>query len=136
MKYRILNKKNNLARCKYLADKIGTIRRGYLVKYFKRHPKDLPKVLRFVSERYKSILKRDLRNNYINPAFNQKECEWVIWQLTNGYFLPYIREKNQILRIGWDLRFVPIFERNPYGEFHMDKGLIMSDGVMYESSLL
>jgi len=132
MKYRILKKKNCLARCKYLADKIGTIQRGYLVKYFKRHPKDLSKVLKFLtSDRYKSILKRDLRNNYVNLAFNQKECEWVIWQLTNGYFLPYIREKNQILRIGWDLRFIPIFKRNPYGEFHMDKnGCIMSEGVI------
>jgi len=132
MKYRILKKQNDLARCKYLADKIGTIQRGILVKYFKRYPKDLPKVLKFLtSDRYKSILKRDLRNNYENLSFNHMLCEWTIWQLANGYFMPYVREKNPILLIEWDLRFIPLFEKNPYGEFHMDqKGYIMSEGCI------
>lgn len=115
MNIRILEKKNTLNKAQFIADKIGTIERGIWVEYFKKHPTDLPKVLhKIYSQRTKSILKKDVRMNYHNPSFNSKYCDWVIWQLENGYFGRYV--KLDILnRLNYGLSSVPIFEENPYG---------------------
>lgn len=115
MKYRILKKKNTLNRAQYIADKIGVIERGIWVEYFKKYPKDLPKVLKKISAQgYKTNLKRDVRHNYHNPAFNKPYCDWVIFQIRNGYFGQYVK-LNIFNRLNYDLVCIPIFECNPYG---------------------
>lgn len=133
MKYRILKKKNTLNRVQYIADKIGVIQRGIWVEYFKKHPKDLPKVLRKIqSQDYKTFLKHDIRKNYHNSSFNQKLCDWTIWQIENGYFGKYA--KLDILdRLNYSLACIPIFECNPYGvnEKWRD-GSIHSTSLKYE----
>ena len=115
MNKRMLKKKNTLNRAQFIADKIGVIERGVWVEYFKKHPTDLPKVLkRLCSQRYKSCLKRDVRTNYHNPSFNSKYCDWVIWQLENGYFGRYV--KLDILnKLNYSLSCIPISKINPYG---------------------
>ena len=135
MTIRILKKKNTLNRAKYIADKIGVIERGVWVEYFKKHPTDLPKVLkRLCSQGYKSCLKRDVRINYHNPSFNSKYCDWVIWQLENGYFGRYV--KLDILnKLNYGISCIPIFEENPYGENEVWRdGGIRSVGVNYENN--
>ena len=115
MKYRVLKKKNTLSRIKYIADKIGVIQRDIWVEYFKRYPKDLPKVLKKIkSQGYRSILKQDVRKNYYNISFNQKLCNWTIWQIENGYFGKYVK-LNTLAKITYDLSDIPIFKSNPYG---------------------
>lgn len=132
MKYRILKKKNTLNRAKYIADKAGVVERGIWVEYFKKHPTDLPKVLKRIDSQYcKSTLKRDIRTNYRNPSFNQKYCDWVIWQLENGYFGRYVK-LDIFNRLNYGLSCVPIFKVNPYGrnERWRDGG-IRSTGVKW-----
>ena len=133
MNIRILKKKNTLNRAKYIADKIGVIERGVWVEYFKKHPTDLPKVLkRLCSQGYKSCLKRDVRINYHNPSFNSKYCDWVIWQLENGYFGRYV--KLDILdKLNYGLSCVPISKINPYGRNERWKDGIRSVGVKYDT---
>ena len=135
MKYRILKKKNTLNRAQYIADKIGVIKRGIWVEYFKKHPKDLSKVLKKLRlQAYKSLLKYDIRENYHNPCFNQKWCDWSIWQLENGYFGKYV--KLDILnRLNYELACIPIFKNNPYGlDEKWADGSIHSTGVRYEAT--
>ena len=133
MKYRILKKKNTLNRCQYMADKLGVIERGIWVEYFKKHPTDLPKVLKRIhSQKSKSTLKRDVRTNYRNPGFNQRKCDWVIWNLENGYFGRYIH-LDIINKINYNISCIPIFEENPYGTNDVWRdGGIRSPGVKYE----
>ena len=115
MNIRILEKKNTLNKAQFIADKIGTIERGIWVEYFKKHPTDLPKVLkRLDSQRYKSHLKKDVRTNYHNPDFNKNKSDWVIWQLENGYYGRYVK-LDIFNRLNYGLSCVPIFEENPYG---------------------
>jgi len=115
MKYRILKKKNTLNRVQYIADKFGIIQRYIWVEYFKKHPKDLPKVLKNLrSQDYKSLLKYDVRKNYHGLSFNQRECDWTIWQIENGYFGKYIK-LNTLAKLNYGLACIPIFECNPYG---------------------
>lgn len=132
MKYRMLKKKNTLNKAQFIADKIGTIERGVWVEYFKKHPTDLPKVLkRLCSQGYKSCLKKDVQMNYHNPSFDSKYCDWVIWQLENGYFGRYV--KLDILnKLNYGLSSIPIFEANPYGKNEVWRdGGIRSVGVNY-----
>ena len=134
MNIRMLKKKNTLNRAKYIADKIGVIECGVWVEYFKKHPTDLPKVLkRLCSQRYKSCLKRDIRTNYHNPSFDSKYCDWVIWQLENGYFGRYV--KLDILnKLNYGLSCIPIFEENLYGKNEVWRdGGIRSVGVNYDT---
>lgn len=115
MKYRLLKKKNDYARCQYIADKLGCIERGILVEYFKKRPTDLKKVIkRIYSKRYRSILKKDIRSNYHNPKFNQRYCNWVVFQLESGYFLQYVK-LSFFDRINYNLTDLPLFESNPFG---------------------
>lgn len=132
MNKRILKKKNTLNRAQFIANNIGTIERGIWVEYFKKHPTDLPKVLRkLCSQGYKSCLKRDVRTNYHNPSFNSKHCDWIIWQLENGYFGQYVN-LGILNKLNYGLSSIPIFEENPYGinEVWGDGG-IRSTGVKY-----
>jgi len=112
----MLKKKNTLDKAQFIADKIGIIERDIWVEYFKKHPTDLPKVLkRLCSQEYKSCLKRDIQTNYHNPSFDSKYCNWVIWQLENGYFSQYV--KLDILdKLNYGVSCIPIFEENPYGK--------------------
>ena len=132
MKIRILKKKNDLNRAQFIADKIGVIERGVWVEYFKKHPKDLPKVLKKIQlQGYKSHLKRDVRKNYHNPAFDEVHCNWTIWQLENGYFGKYVK-LDTLNKLDYGLVCIPIFECNPYG--HNEKwrdGSIHSTGVKH-----
>lgn len=115
MKYRILKKKNTLSRIQYIADKIGGIERDIWVEYFKKYPKDLPKVLKKIrSQGSKSILKQDIRKNYHGSDFNQKLCNWTLWQIENGYFGKYVK-LDILARLNYGLSAIPIFETNPYG---------------------
>lgn len=115
MKYRIIKKKNTLNRVQYIADKIGVIQRDIWVEYFKRHPKDLPKVLKKIElQDYRSILKQDLRKNYRNSNFDQKLCDWTIWQIEKGYFGKYVK-LNVLDKLTYGLSCIPLFESNPYG---------------------
>jgi len=132
MKYRLLKKKNTFNRAQYIADKIGVIERGIWVEYFKKHPKDLSKVLKKIqSQNCKSILKHDVRKNYHNPCFNQRQCDWTVWQIENGYFGKYVK-LNILDRLNYGLACIPIFEKNPYGlnEKWRD-GTIHSTGLKY-----
>lgn len=114
MKYRILKKKNMLSRAKFIADKIGTIERGIWVEYFKKHPTDLPKVIkRLGSQFYKSTLKKDIRSNYHNPSFNQDYCNWAIHQLENGCFCQYPK-LSFFERLNYNLSYLPISKPNPW----------------------
>ena len=133
MNIRMLKKKNAFNRAKYIADKIGTIERGVWVEYFKKHPTDLPKVLkRLCSQRYKSCLKRDIRTNYHNPSFDSKYCDWTIYQIENGYFGQYVR-LDILNRHNYSLSCIPIFEENPYGKNEVWKdGEIRYIGVKQE----
>lgn len=85
------------------------------MEYFKKHPKDLSKVLKRIKlQNYKSLLKYDIRKNYRSLSFNQKQCDWTVWQLENGYFGKYV--KLDILdRLNYGLSCIPIFENDPYG---------------------
>lgn len=124
------DKKNTFNRVQYIADKIWTIQRGIWVEYFKKYPKDLPKVLKKTqSQGYKSILKQDVRKNYRNLGFNQKLCDWIIWQIENGYFGKYVK-LNTLAKLNYDLSCITIFENNPYGLNEKWKdGSIHSTGV-------
>lgn len=134
MKSRIIKKKNTLNRAQYIADFIGTIERGIWVEYFKKHPTDLPKVLKRLSTQwYKSNLKRDVRTNYHNPRFNQKRCDWTIFQLENGYFGRYIK-LNPFFRVSYGPQCIPLSKENPHGvNRRWRDGKIRSLGVSYES---
>lgn len=129
MKYRILKKKNTLNRTRFIADKIGVIERGIWVEYFKKHPTDLPKVLKKIgSQHCKSILKRDVRTNYRNPSFNQRYCDWVVWQLENGYFGKYVK-LDIFEKLNYNLTYIPIFKENPFGINEYWRGVTRSIGV-------
>ena len=73
--------------------------------------------------------------NYHNPSFDSKYCDWVIWQLENGYFGQYV--KLDILdKLNYGLSCIPIFEANPYGKNEVWRdGAIRSVGVNYEKNL-
>lgn len=132
MNKRMLKKKNALNRAQFIADKIGTIKRSVWVEYFKKHPTDLPKVLkRLCSQRYKSCLKRDVRMNY-RISFDSKYCDWVIWQLENGFFGRYV-ELDILNKLNYGLSCVPIPKENPYGKNEVWRdGKIRSVGVNYD----
>ena len=66
------------------------------------------------SQGYKSILKQDVIKNYRNLGFNQKLCDWAIWQIENGYFGKYVK-LNTLAKLNYDLPCITIFENNPYG---------------------
>lgn len=131
LKYRILKKKNTLSRAKFIADKIGMIERGIWVEYFKKHPTDLPKVMKRIGSEYcKHILKKDIRSNYRNPSFNQTYCDWTIFQLENGDFCQYAK-LSLIERLDYNLTCLPINKPNPYGiNQRWRDGLIRSPGKM------
>ena len=81
------------------------------------------------SQGYKSILKQDVIKNYRNLGFNQKLCDWAIWQIENGYFGKYIK-LNTLAKLNYDLPCITIFENNPYGLNEKWKdGSIHSTGV-------
>ena len=85
------------------------------MEYFKKYPKDLPRVLKKIkSQALKSLLKQDIRKDYHSLSFNQKLCDWTIWQIENGYFSKYVK-LDTLAKLDYDLPDILIFETSPYG---------------------
>ena len=108
MKYRIAEKRNQYARCLWLADNLGRVKRSYLAFYFNRHPHDFTLVKHLCKQQgynpyYVQSVKKDVKMNYRHPDFSQEKCNIVIEEIENTYFTPYIRLKKQHLNIGVNL---------------------------------
>lgn len=122
-KSRILKKKKAQARAIWLADHLGCIKRGTLVEYFKKHPKELSKVQsvsrsQHYASRSVNLLKRDIKTNYHHPGFDteSKYTNWVIHQLENGDFGIYLKYKKMhyVIAAECELQNIPQAIPNPF----------------------
>ena len=122
-KSRILKKKFIQARSVWLVDHLGCIKRGTLVEYFSRHPKDFSRVAR-MSRRLKykdamvNLVRRDIRTNYHHIGFNLEEryTNWTIHQIEHGDFRPYLKYKKMkyVIAPECELQNIPQVIPNPY----------------------
>lgn len=98
--YRKAKKRNQYARCLWLLDNLGCIKRTYLVDYFTKHPHDFALVKRLSKKNngspfYIMIVNRDRRNNYHHPSYAQEQSKQLIYDIESTYFTPYIRHKKR-----------------------------------------
>lgn len=122
-KSRILKKKFIQARSIWLVDHLGCIKRGTLVEYFSRHPKDFSRVVK-MSRRLKykdsvvDLVRRDIRTNYHHPDFNLEEryTNWVVHQIEHGDFRIYLKYKKMhyVIAAECELHNIPQTIPNPY----------------------
>lgn len=122
-KGRILKKKFIQARSIWLVDHLGCIKRGTLVEYFKKHPKDFSRVAK-MSRRLKykdalvNLVRRDIRANYRHPGFDTelKYTNWVIHQIEHGDFRIYLKYKKMhyIIAAECELQNIPQVIPNPF----------------------
>jgi len=98
--YRKAKKRNQYARCLWLLDNLGCIKRTYLVDYFTKHPHDFALVKRLSKKNdgspfYIMSVNRDMRNNYHHPDYSQEKSEQLIYNIESTFFTPYIRHKKR-----------------------------------------
>ena len=98
--YRKAKKRNQYARCLWLLDNLGCIKRTYLVDYFTKHPHDFALVKRLSKKNggssfYIMSVNRDIRNNYHHPDYSQEKSKQLIYNIESTFFTPYIRHKKR-----------------------------------------
>lgn len=112
-KYLKAKKNNDKARVKFFADKIGTIKRGYLADYFRTHRKDYSAVKKALknsiySQRYRKILTDDVKSFYRHSTYSAEESKEFIADVENTFFTPYMRF-NILQRVETSLESLPKF---------------------------
>lgn len=109
-RYRKAKKNNDRARAIFLSHKIGTIERGYLADYFRKHRKDLRVVKRLLKckPHYIKTLCGDVRNFYKHPGYDAKESKKFIADVENTFFTPYM-SFSLFRRVNTSLMLLPKF---------------------------
>ena len=109
-KYLKAKKNNDKARVKFLADKIGTIERGYLADYFRENRKDLREVKKLFRHKphYIKTLCGDVRNFYRHQGYSAEKSKEFIDDVKNAFFTPYIRY-DMVTRLNTKLSDLPKF---------------------------
>ncbi len=93
MTRRVLKKKDDMARCDFIVDLIGSTKRGVLSSYLNAHPSDRRKVRKSLkrSARWRifALVARDLRTDYRHPGYSEDETD---------YYSKFIRTVKDSLR--------------------------------------
>ena len=125
-KYRQIKKKNDYARCLWLADNLGCIRRSFLVDYFRKHGRDFSLVKKLCRKQkynpfYVRSVVEDMRNNYRDPDYLKKSSDFKTRQIEDTYFTPYFGLKKNRMNIGVGLEQFFRFSED-YNFFKMPNG--------------
>ena len=104
-KYRHLKKKLQYARCLWLADNLGCVKRTHLMDYFKKHPHDFAYVKHLCKKQkynpfYVQSVSNDIKTNYHHPDYSEEQSKRVVKQIEETYFIPYIEMKKKHINLG------------------------------------